>query len=195
MRHHIRYGIIALSGVLALLLLLAACGVPSQTQETSAAVASPTPSSSLKSVDWPNFTYFTNCYENTQPFHAQHGQATNNYVHFYVYTPKYGDLTGDGQPEAVVPYQCSAADAMGVHVFVYTGTAAHPRLLGDLPLKDSQNAIANVTTITISNEELHLEGDGYSSSAPHCCPDLYIKTDYKWNGKTFVIIQSHVSPR
>lgn len=183
-----------------LLLALVACGTPSQAQGASASsqLASSTPTSSLKSINWSNFTYFSNCYGNTQPFRTQNGQAVNNAIHFFVYTPKYGDLTGDAQPEAVVPYQCSAADSMGVHVFIYSGTAAHPRLLGDLPPASSQGTrsiIANVTAITISNEVLHLEGDGYSSSAPHCCPDLFIKMDYKWNGRMFVNLESNVSKR
>jgi hypothetical protein len=73
-----------------------------------------------------------------------------------------------------------------VHVFVYTGNASHVRLLGDLPPANAEGAFDNVTGITISNQELHLEGDGYSSHAPHCCPDLFIKTSYQWNGKAFV---------
>jgi len=104
-------------------------------------------------------------------------------------------LTGDGQPEAVVPYQCSAADSIGVHVFVYTGNASHVRLLGDLPPTNAEGAFDNVTGITISNHELHLEGYGYSSHAAHCCPDLFIKTSYRWDGKAFVAGPSNISRR
>jgi hypothetical protein len=187
----IHHAMIALSG--ALLLFVVACGTSSPAR--GASVSASSQAASLATVDWANFTYFTTCYQNTRPFHAQHSQAVNDHIHFYVYKPEYGDLTGDAQPEAVVPYQCSAADAMGVHLFIYGGTAAHPRLLGDLPPQNARGVIDNVTKITISNKELLLEGDGYSPSAPHCCPDLFIKTGYRWNGTTFLAVQSQVEKR
>lgn len=174
------------------LTFLFACGL-SRPAKGAIPSTSPAPSSSLKNVDWPNFTYFSSCYQNTEPFHAKNGEAVNDHVHFYVYTPTYGDLTNDGQVDAVVPYQCSAADSRGIHVFVYSGSSDHPRLLGDLPVDDLRETIANVTTIHISSNILHMEGDGYSANAPHCCPDLSIKTDYRWDGKTFVVVQSQIN--
>jgi hypothetical protein len=160
---------------------------PQNGQATSTATAPP-----LTSVDWANFTYFSSCYGNTQPFHTKNGQAINGLVHFYVYPPTYGNLTGNKQPDAVVPYQCSAADTWGVHAFVYSGTAQHPVLIGNLPLLDAQGTIENITRITISNGILQLEGTGYSANAPHCCPDLFIQTRYKWQGKAFTILQTVV---
>jgi len=169
-----------------------------QTKAAPPSKGSPTSATSnkpLTSVDWANFTYFSSCYQNTEPFHTKNGRAVNGYVHFYVYTPKFGDLTGDGEVEAVVPYQCTAADATGVRVFVYTGDAAHVRLIGDLPQPDARGAIDNVTKITVSNQTLHLAGDGYSPGTPRCCPDLFIKTNYQWNGKAFVVTQNTVIKR
>ncbi|HEX4208623.1 MAG TPA: hypothetical protein VHZ51_31350 [Ktedonobacteraceae bacterium] len=141
----------------------------------------------LKSVDWANFTYMSTCYDNTQPFHTKSNHATNGVVHFVVYPPKYGDITGNGQLDAVVPYQCSAADAMGVRVFVYSGSAAHPILIGDLPTSNPRGEIANVTSIAISNGDLNLAGTGYAPGTPRCCPDLAITSSYHWNGTSFVL--------
>lgn len=191
MRKWIDYVIFALCTLLQIFLL--GCG-SSQQAPTKSQTASPS-KTSLTSVDWANFTYFSSCYQNTQPFHTKNGQAVNGYIHFYVYPPTYGDLTRDEQPEAVVPYQCTAADAAGRRVFVYTGDAAHVRLIGDLPSPDARGAIDNVTQIAISDEMLHLEGDGYSPGTPRCCPDLWIKTSYQWNGHTFVVTQHVVSKR
>jgi hypothetical protein len=157
-------------------------------QATSNATSTP-----LTSVDWANYTYFSSCYGNTQTFHTKNSQATNDHIHFSIYTPTYGNLTGNKQPDAVVPYQCSAADSSGLHAFVYSGTAEHPVLIGNLPLPDSSGTIENITKITISNGILLLEGTGYSANAPHCCPDLFIKTSYKWQGNAFVIVQNNVS--
>ncbi len=195
MRKRVHYPRIVLTGVICLLLVgCAASSQALQAGNTVPPVAQITPSSasSLSAVNWANFTYSSSCYQNTQPFHTHNGQAVNGPVHFVVYAPVYGDLTGDGQPEAVVPYRCSAADAGGERVFVYSGTSSHPYLLGDLPLPDPKGAIANVTGISISNEALHLEGGGYSPTAPHCCPDLFIKTNYRWDKGKFVITQAEV---
>ncbi len=184
--------LIALYGVL--LIFVVGCGNVSQSNSYNGRSSSS--NAPLTAVDWANFTYFSSCYENTHPFHTKNGIAVNDGVHFRVFLPpKYGDLTGDGQPEAVVPYQCSAADSIGVHVFVYTGNASHVRLLGNLPPPNAEGAFDNVTGITISNQELHLEGYGYSPNAAHCCPDLFIKTSYRWNGKAFVAGPSNISRR
>ncbi|MFL5664466.1 MAG: hypothetical protein ACJ8BW_24430 [Ktedonobacteraceae bacterium] len=194
MQKRIHCSLIALYGVL--LIFVVGCGAAPQLQSANSNDRSSPVNAPLTAVDWANFTYFSSCYENTHPFHTKNGTAVNDYVHFRVFLPpKYGDLTGDEQPEAVVPYQCSAADARGVHVFVYTGNASHVRLIGDLPPPNAEGAFDNVTGITISHQELHLEGDGYSSHAAHCCPDLFIKTSYRWNGKEFVPGPSNISKR
>ena len=178
--------------------LLVSCGLAGQTAQHSGAkpaqqIAGNTAMTSLMKVDWANFTYSSSCYGNKQPFHTQKGVAVNDGVHFNVYSPTYGNLTGKGQIDAVVPYQCSAADASGVRAFVYSGTTDHPVLIGDLPLPDPRGSIEDITKITISNQQLQLEGRGYSLGAPHCCPDLFIKTSYKWQGKNFVVVQNSVS--
>lgn len=198
--------LVVLYGVL--LLFWAACDASPQSTQVRSTVrpsnqtASVPSAAPLTKVDWANFIYLSSCYENARPFHTKNGQANNGYIHFVVYPPKYGDLVGDEQPEAVVPYQCSAADSEGVHVFVYTGNTSHIRLIGDLPAlpQDPRDTNYNgvlygITGIAIRNKELHLEGYGYSATAAHCCPDLFIKTSYRWNGKTFVIIQSDVSKK
>lgn len=194
MRKRVRCSLIGLCGLL--LVFVMGCSEVPQPQSVNSNGRSSPANAPLTAVDWANFTYFSSCYENTRPFHTKKGTAVNDYVHFNVFLPpKYGDLTGDGHPEAVVPYQCSAADAGGVHVFVYTGNASHVRLIGDLPSPNAEGNFDNVKRITISNQVLYLEGDGYSPQAARCCPDLYIKTSYRWNGKEFVPGPTHISRR
>jgi hypothetical protein len=183
----------------AIIVFLVSCGTGASSTQSEqnampieTATVVPVVPGSLATVDWANFTYTSSCYGNTQPFHVTNGQAVNNGVHLEVFSPKYGDLTGSGQLEAVILYQCSAADAMGRHVFVYTGSAKQPVLIGNLPPAGAANAIADITAMAIDHKTLHLEGRGYSSSAPHCCPDLFIKTDYTWNGSAFVVVKSSV---
>ena len=185
-----------------LLLLFSSCSAsssPSQANTINTATdhmtPSPLPAEALARVNWMNYTYTNSCYSNTQPFHVQHGIAVNNGIHFTVYPPYYGDLTGDARPEAVIPYQCSGADTTGRHVLVYSGTATHPVFLADLPEQKSHGFIDNVTKISIAHEELQLAGAGYSTGTPRCCPDLSIQNNYHWNGSKFILLRSVVSKR
>jgi hypothetical protein len=158
--------------------------------------ASPTPAAPLTSVDWANFTYFSSCYGNTQPFKAKHGRASNDHITFEVFAPIFGDLTGDGQAEAALPYRCSAVDSGGVRVFVYTGTATHPRLLGELPLPQTggREPVFNSLAVQIRNEQIELSGMSYSPSAPRCCPDRLLSLWYRWTGSQFVTVRARETP-
>jgi hypothetical protein len=186
-----------------LLFLLCSCSgtslpaqTPTATSVNQASIpASSASSASLEHVNWMNYTYNSSCYGNTQPFHVRHGVAVNNGVHFMVYQPYYGDLTGDAKAEAIIPYQCSAADTSGKHVFVYSGTATHPVRLADLPGAHASNTLDNVMKVSIERGALYLAGVGYSAGAPRCCPDLAIENSYRWTGSTFVLVRSVIHKR
>ncbi|SRR6266567_3818809 len=183
-----------LPAMLLLMCFLVACGTSSQPTTSNVKTTAPSPTSitSLTTVDWADFTYSSSCYGNTLPFKVHNGKAQNKFIRFELYTPiTFGDLTGDGQPEAVIRYSCTGADFGGVHVFVYSGTASHPVLLGDLPplVKNEQGGNWSVETASIANQTLQLTGRGYSASASHCCPDLQIKASYRWDGKHFLSTQ------
>ncbi len=149
----------------------------------------------LTAVDWRNFIYTSSCYsDKPQQFVVRNGEGVVDGIHLQVYNPVYGDLTGVGQPAAAIPYSCSAADFGGVSVFVYTGNASKPVLLGDLSLMSpGSNNGGTVDTVTIDHGIIQLNGKGYTPTAPHCCPDLHIKTSYRWNGSRFVVVSSEVS--
>jgi hypothetical protein len=143
----------------------------------------------LTTVDWANFTYTSSCYTNTpQQFTVHNGTATVGMVTFGVDPPIFGDLTGDGQPEAVILYSCIAADSFGPHVLVYSGTAAHPVLLADLP--SLNETLVRVDLVKIVNGMLQLSGKGYALGDASCCLSLQVTTTYKWNGTQFVIVNS-----
>ena len=169
------------------------------TSPSSPAQAAPsstaTKAAPLTSVDWQNFIYTSSCYsDKPQQFVVRNGEGVVDGIHLQVYKPVYGDLTGDGQLAAAIPYSCSAADFAGVSVFIYTGNASKPVLLGDLSLMSpGSNNGGTVDTVTINHGILQLIGKGYTPDAPHCCPDLHIKTSYRWNGSRFVVVSSEVS--
>lgn len=154
----------------------------------------------LTSVDWQSFTYTSSCFSNhPQQFVARNGAARAGFIHFQVYTPIFGDITGDGQPEAIVPYSCTGADFGGVHAFVYTGTAGRPRLLGEIPSSTIGGRFASIHTVTLpaltalpSQRVLQVSGTGYSANAAHDCPDLRVTASYRVMGGRLVSIGSTV---
>lgn len=143
----------------------------------------------LTAVDWANFTYTSSCYSNSpQQYTVHNGTATANGVSFGVEPPVFGDLTGDGQPEAVILYSCVAADSYGPRALVYSGTAEHPVLLADLPAQN--DSLARIATVKIVNGNLQLSGQGYALGDASCCPSLQVTTTYKWNGTQFIIVNT-----
>lgn len=151
----------------------------------------------LSAVDWRNFTYPTSCSTHAKPVTLKNGQGRVEGFLFQIYPPMFGDLTGDGRAEAVVPYSCTGADFGGAHVFVFTGTAAHPLLLAKLPspVSGNVNALDSVESVRIQRGLLRLSGRGYTATAAHCCPDLTITITYRWNDRTFVVANSTTTPR
>lgn len=148
----------------------------------------------LTTVDWANFTYYSSCYGNHLPFHVVNGTATNNGIQLRTLQAVYGDLTGDGQPEVAIPYICTGADFGGERVFVYTGNAEHPILMGDLPTNTGAgaNTFGSVMTVAIMNGLITLSGVGYGPGEPRCCPGLQITSSYRWDGSRFVMVSDRV---
>jgi hypothetical protein len=182
-------------GVAALLLVgLTAHGAPAA-QPVVPKQALP-PTAPLTSVDWSNFTYISSCFSDHPVRYVTHnGLAQNGGIHFQVYTPLFGDLTGDGRQEAFVTYSCTGADFGGVHLFVHTGTAGRPRLLADVPSPGAPSTgnLASVHTITLPvltallrQRILQVNGVGYSATATHTCPDLDIALRYQMSGDHLV---------
>jgi len=149
----------------------------------------------LTAVDWADSTYVAPCDpEHPQSVTVKKGSAKVGDFTFEVYNPTYGDLTGDGRPEAAVGYSCSGADFGGVDIAVYTGDSAHPRLIGDLPRSIQGQGPASVSTVAIHGKIITLSGIGYTNAAPHCCPDLTVTATYQWDGKAFTEVDSQAVP-
>jgi hypothetical protein len=153
---------------------------------------------SLTAVDWSNYDYnnIDNVIDNVNQIKVRDGHAYIGYF-FVVGRPVFGDLTGDGQPEAVIPYFWVGASASPTHVLVYSGNALHPVLLGKIPSQYKYNdndlvASLSVRSVSISNGELHLAGYGWTPTAPRYCPDLDIEVSYRWNGSQFTLKEKRI---
>ncbi len=188
----------SLVACLFLLSLLAGCSETSSGAPYSPSLhimQAPTaiPSTSLERVNWNSFTYTFSCYANHPVAITLHnGRAHQNGISYSILTPVFGDLTGDGQAEAVIIFQCTAADAAPAQAFVYSGTARHPSLLATLP--PDEHAHISLRTASIAHEVLQISGDGYATNDAHCCPSLTVTTRYKWNGTNFSVLNAEASP-
>jgi len=184
----------AVRGGLALLLALATPAV---------AGGAPVHAAPLTRLNWLDATYTSACFaSHAQRFVAHNGVAQAGFVHFQVYTPIFADLTGDGRPEALVPYSCTGADFGGVHVFVYTGAAAQPHLLGEIPSPRAATVggLASMHTVTVptapvlpQQRALTVAGVGFSASATHACPDVQVTQRYRVEGGRLVAMGIEVT--
>ncbi len=198
------------SGIFLLCLLsLAACAqaTVTVTAPVTTATATATPAANLTTVDWMNFTYHNSCVFSpaTTPTPAMltvHNGKSAPFPNgdiFVVYTPIYGNVTGSGQPDAVIPNDCIGGQPRGKQFDVYSGTAAQPQYLGHLPLaSDPQPDISIGDPSRVSfggNHTLILGGLGYSSDAiPVCCPDLSITDTFTWQTNQFVLTNQQHAP-
>ncbi|GHO76909.1 hypothetical protein KSD_46800 [Ktedonobacter sp. SOSP1-85] len=156
--------------------MLFLCSLPFRSSQLAAALRVPfaptsTSPASLEQVDWNNFTYTFPCYsDHPIAVRIRNGSAELNHVHYYIRKTVFGDLTGHGQPEAVILFQCTAADAAPAQVFVYSGTAQHPSLLATLPA--AGRPWFDVQQVRITNGTQQLSGYGYKLQDPLSSPSL-----------------------
>jgi hypothetical protein len=94
------------------------------------------------------------------------------------------DVTGDGNPDAVVRLECAhAASEWPDTVDVYSDSTGTPTQIGAL-LTATGNAYA--PTISTQGKTVTLGLLTWSSFAPGCCPDLHYLQTFTWNGSTFI---------
>ena len=96
----------------------------------------------------------------------------------------YGDLTGDGQDEAVVTLWCSTGGTgFFTEAYVYAMQNGHAKLLTSLAGGDRGDQ--GIYRVSIANQQLMIVRGDVTEGV--CCPDRFTETAYKWNGKSFVV--------
>ena len=109
---------------------------------------------------------------------------------------EYGDVTGDGQEEAMVVLYAEVGGTEGADdVFIYTLKNRKPVLLWKFATGD--RADGGLRKIYAENEKLVIElagknkiigGDLYApdgTSTGACCPTVFTRTKYRWVGDRF----------
>jgi hypothetical protein len=101
----------------------------------------------------------------------------------------YIDVTHDGQEEAIVTLGGVVTTNSGAGcVFVYTIKNGKPLLLWKHETGDRANG--GLRKLFIQDENLIVEQYSDKEGGGLCCPKIYIRTKYKWDGNRFVEIQS-----
>lgn len=144
----------------------AAAAPPTPAPPTPAPPAAALP---LTARDWSHVRYPLEC----RPFPVR------------VLEHRYGDLTGDGRPEAAVVVVCDAgAGSPPHHLFVYDGAspAGAPRSLGELRAP----RVEFVRDVSIGSGVVTATGLGYTGpTIPRCCPDVRSRVSWRWDGNGF----------
>jgi hypothetical protein len=157
-------------------------------------------------VDFANFTFplprgWQNATEKEVKLDNGKRPMTKETVGMMLLQVKYGDLTGDGEAEAIVVLGVITGGLTNLNiVYIVKQEGTVPRIIwtfetgdkGDGGLKDisAQNGGLNLELygkdryIFRQKETLKIEED---YDTPVCCPKWFTKSTYKWNGRDFAI--------
>jgi hypothetical protein len=196
------------TAIAAVLLLLgttgtAACQGTSPPARPSPAAAAGEPAgaagASIRETDFRNFRYAFGeaswtLVNGTQP------DAGEEELRYELAHVSYGDVTGDAREEALVTITAETGGTMRPHwVFVYGAGARGPELLwsfesGDRAAGGLKRVSADAGTLIVellgknmipSDPETFGAEDDTAQGA--CCPSMFTRTRYAWNGRAFVL--------
>ncbi len=159
--------------------------------------------SSIREVDFKNFTYpWTEDQGGDGNFTLKNGKKARfdeNDIEATLKTIEYGDVTNDGKEEAMISvYPYSGGNCQCEMVFIYTLENKKPKLLWSFDTFD--RAVGGFKKVYADNGNLIVEtfGDNkfengkWKFNPPenkfrgYCCPTVYTKMCFKWNGEEFV---------
>lgn len=165
--------------------------------------------SPIRKIDFENFTY-PEPFDWDKPLNRKNSFKLKNreYVekplskgwHFIIRGPQaaFADLTDDGNEEAIlILYPDHQGTAIYYYVYFYTLIKGKPEPIW--AFESGDRADGGLKEIRVENGELVIElegknkyigGDLYAedeTSSGACCPTMYTRARYKWNGKRFVM--------
>lgn len=193
---------------LTITLLCATVGAAQSKSKQAGSTPPSAPVTDIRKVDFLNFSYpSTLC---SVEFGRQgigrtvvvrKGEFKNKSVFFAVGADKitYGDLTGDGREEAIVPVDCGAitANFSRAEIYIYTLKDGHPALVAELSDKnleqDYRRAYPDADSywgvtgdgakIKNGNLEIEVLADG-----SHAAPQYIVTLQYGLSGQSFGLV-------
>jgi len=159
----------------------------------------------ITSIDFKNFTYQPSCAEDSgagrsvtvkdgEYSYEKEADGYTDRFYFSVHEPVYGDLTGDGKPEAVVISVCNTGGTGNFSEgFVFALRNGKPVQIAVLPGGD--RAYGGIREVWIENDELWVETNDPGEVGGACCPTLVVTSRYKLrDGKLFESARSTTRP-
>lgn len=144
----------------------------------------------IQKVDFKNFTYLPYCAgEKTRRVTVKNGEYSEekdaggftDRFYFKVFDTAYGDLTGDGRPEAIVLTSCNTGGTgQFSEGFVYGLKAGKPVLLARILGGD--RAFGGLRSAYIENGMAVIERNDEGPNGAACCPEFTITSKYKLAG-------------
>lgn len=148
---------------------------------------------SIRAVDFKNFTYGEQCITGVKTLPVKNGvyqqgsideSKRNDYVDFEITKVIYGDITGDGQDDAIVLTFCNTG---GTGEFtdglVYSLEKSALKFLGTLGVGDRANG--GIYDVRIKNGNLEIDRFGQEESGA-CCPEYISTESFKLKSNKFV---------
>lgn len=166
------------------------------------AVYSQQDSSSIRNIDFTNFEFSGKTYgEYKTPYPEDRFALHNGKYGDWRYgmtleKTLYGDVTGDGEEEAILVFFQETDGSAGIHsVYIYSLEHQKPNLLWAFMTGDRSHGglrrvfVENGKLVTeLFGKETHIEGESAtvgSEASTMCCPKSYTRTRYQWRGNQF----------
>jgi hypothetical protein len=162
----------------------------------------PQPPASIRDTDFRNFSYaFGRTTFTLRDSAQQEVRNENDIVEEMGYSLDdviYGDVTGDGREDAVVVVEgLTGGSAVPHWVFVYTAGASPPRQLWAFETGD--RSAGGLKGVSVQDGRLVVElygkdkvpsdpeslGRDDGTDSPACCPSMFTRSVYAWNGRAF----------
>lgn len=146
--------------------------------------------SDIRKIDFKNFTYEPYCAgEETAKVRVKNGEFSSRKVmdgytdnfYFKAFDFVYGDLTGDGNEEAVVLTVCNTGGTGNfTEGFVFGMNDGKVTLLTGI--EGGDRAYGGLREARIENGILIVESNDVGESGGACCPEFVVTSYYKLNG-------------
>jgi len=192
---------------LMIILLCATGGVAQSTSKRPSSTSSGT-ITDIRQVDFLNFTYHSSlCSQEygrkgiARIVRVSKGEFKNKNVYFTVEENRviYGDVTGDGREDAIVPIECGAitANFSLSEVYIYTIKDGRTSLLAAISDKDMERDYRrsypdaesywgiNENGLKLQNGNLEIE---VLADGPHAAPKYIVTLEYRLSGESFRLV-------
>jgi len=161
----------------------------------------PAQSNSIRKIDFLNFTYSPACIGDDETIRARNGEysvgsandPSADRIYFKIMDVVYGDLTGDGQEEAVVTTLCNTGGTgQFTDGIIFTMRGSRPTILGTLGMGD--RADGGIDSVIIERGQLRVSR--YSTeSGGACCPEYIDTQAYRLSGNKLIEVGKPVRKR